>query len=228
MYRQLPNQLTMLRLVLAGVFFLILNQYRYGGPGTAPQTLVLTLSFFIFIAAAVTDWLDGYLARRWQVESRFGRIMDPFCDKVLVIGAFIFLAGPRFVMPDREPHALLSLNMVSGVYPWMVVIILARELLVTGVRGELESAGVKFAANVFGKLKMILQSVAIPVVLFIIWLDPAVHTWTAWVRDGFVYATVLVTILSGIPYVLAAKQAVVDLPPPPPTPPTPPTTPGSE
>ncbi|MEX0886198.1 MAG: CDP-alcohol phosphatidyltransferase family protein [Phycisphaeraceae bacterium] len=206
MYRQIPNQLTLLRLVLAAVFFVVLNQYRYAG-GSSESLLPVAIG--IFILAAVTDALDGYLARRWQVESTFGRIMDPFCDKVLIIGAFIYLAGPRFVIPSAVDDADV-LVMVTGVYPWMVAIILARELLVTSVRGELEGKGVEFGAGLSGKLKMILQSIAIPVVLAIVYVDPGRSGWT-WlgpVRDVLVYTTVIVTLISGLPYIQRAVQAV--------------------
>ena len=206
MYRQLPNLLTLLRLALAAVFFIVLNQYRYGDTQT-DGAAVLWASLVLFVLAAATDWLDGFLARRWQVESQFGRIMDPFCDKVLVIGAFIYLAGPRFVIPQRAEAAEL-LTMVTGVYPWMVVIILARELLVTAIRGELEHRGTAFGANIFGKLKMTLQSITVPVILFIVWLDPVERQWVAFIRDGLVYLTVLATILSGLPYVVNACRAM--------------------
>ncbi len=205
-YRQVPNLLTLARLVFAALFFLALNQYRYalGGPnGWLLAALVL------FILAAVTDALDGHLARKWKVESTFGRIMDPFCDKVLILGAFIYLAGPRFVIPEIAADGGFF-NMVSGVYPWMVAVILARELLVTGIRGELEGAGVKFGANWFGKLKMILQSIVIPIILLIVWYDPRLsgHGWSGWVRDILVYATVLATVLSGIPYITRAAAVM--------------------
>ncbi|MEX0744333.1 MAG: CDP-diacylglycerol--glycerol-3-phosphate 3-phosphatidyltransferase [Phycisphaeraceae bacterium] len=206
MRRHVPNQLTLFRLLLAAAFFLVLNQYRYAS--TTPAWILL-LAGCVFILAAVTDLLDGYLARRWQAESTFGRIMDPFCDKVLVIGAFIYLAGPRFVIPGAvEDRAVFV--MVSGVYPWMVAIILARELLVTGVRGELEGLGVKFGANLSGKLKMALQSVAIPAILVIVYLDPEREPWL-WLgvmRDVLVYATVLVTLASGIPYFVRAIRVM--------------------
>ena len=206
-YRQLPNSLTVLRLVLAGVFFLVLNQYRYpGGPHAGTW---LSAAFVLFILAAVTDSLDGYLARKWHVESTFGRIMDPFCDKVLVLGAFIYLAGPRFVIgPAVQSGELFT--MISGVYPWMVAIVLARELLVTGIRGEMESGGTQFGANVFGKLKMILQSVCVPTVLAIVWFDPRTpgHEWTGVVRDVLVYTVIVVTVLSGLPYITAASRAM--------------------
>jgi CDP-diacylglycerol---glycerol-3-phosphate 3-phosphatidyltransferase len=207
MHRNLPNALTILRLVLATIFFIVLNQYRYE-PAASPHTGILWASIILFSLAAITDMLDGYLARRWHVESRFGRIMDPFCDKVLIIGAFIFLAGPRFIIPDKPPNPLLSLNMVTGIYPWMVVVILARELLVTGIRDEMEGSGVRFGANLWGKLKMILQSTAIPLVLLLVWLDPVEHRPAAVTRDVLVYATVIVTALSGWPYVVAARRAV--------------------
>lgn len=206
-YRQLPNQLTMLRLVLAAVFFVMLNCYRYGA---GSPVWLIPVAIVIFILAAITDSLDGYLARRWHVESKFGRIMDPFCDKVLVIGAFVYLAGPRFVIPGAIGEADISfLSMASGVYPWMVAVILARELLVTAIRGELEGEGVKFGANIFGKLKMILQSIVIPIVLLIVWLDPRSEPWqwTAWVRDILVYLTVIVTVISGLPYITGAARA---------------------
>lgn len=206
MYRQLPNALTVLRLLLAAVFFVVLNQYRYDVPMDEPHTVILFASMVLFILAAATDYLDGYLARKWKVESQFGRIMDPFCDKILVIGAFIFLAGPRFVIPEKDPHPFFSLNMASGVYPWMVVVILARELLVTAIRSEIESGGAHFGANFAGKAKLVLQAIAIPVLLFILWLDPVEHLWLGWVRDVLVYITVIATILSGIPYVTSARR----------------------
>jgi CDP-diacylglycerol--glycerol-3-phosphate 3-phosphatidyltransferase len=209
LHKKLPNLLTLFRLVLATAFFIALNQYRYAGPDGDPQTLVLWVSIALFLLAALTDWLDGYLARRWHAESTFGRIMDPFCDKVLVLGAFIYLAGPRFVSPDKV-EANDFFNMISGVYPWMVVVVVARELLVTSIRGEVEAMGVKFGANLSGKLKMILQSIAIPVVLLLVWLGPEKpgHEWVATCRDILVYLMVAVTILSGWPYITSARAAL--------------------
>lgn len=197
--KHIPNLLTVLRLVLAGVFFGVLAFYRYDA-GVAWLLIPATV---LFIAAAVTDAMDGYYARKWRVESKFGRIMDPFCDKVLVLGALVFLAGPGF---ESTRHGS---GLVSGVYPWMVVVMLARELLVTGIRGELEGSGHKFGANVWGKLKMILQSVVVPAVLLIVLLlelDDRTFAPLRWVRDILVYATVIVTIFSGLPYVTGALR----------------------
>ncbi len=205
MYKQLPNLLTLLRLVLAAVFFVVLNQYRYAGADGDPQSVILWVALILFVCARSPMCSTVIWARRWEAESRFGRIMDPVCDKVLVLGAFIYLAGPRFVIPER-PDTFF--NMVSGVYPWMVVVILARELVVTSIRAELEATGHRFPAGISGKLKMGLQSVTVPVVLGLIWLGPEQNTTVAWIRDGLVYATVIVTILSGLPYITGARKAI--------------------
>ena len=214
MYRQLPNHLTLLRLVLAGVFFLILNQYRY--PNDQSDLYWLSAAIVIFVLAALSDVLDGHLARKWHVESAFGRVMDPFCDKVLVLGAFIFLAGPRFaVCPADNPT--IPIGTVSGVYPWMITLILARELLVTSIRGQVEEKGIAFGANRFGKWKMAAQSAAIPLILVIVGLDPKASErgWLIYPRDAIVYGVVAITILSGIPYVTSAIRAFrgADAPP---------------
>ena len=206
--RSLPNGLTLLRLVLAAAFFGTLNAYRY------PDANVLwaNIAIALFVLAALTDWLDGYLARRWDVTSVFGRIMDPFCDKVLVLGAFIYLAGPRFVVPEWVEKGDF-VTMATGVYPWMVAVILARELLVTGFRGEAESMGVSFAASWSGKGKMILQSITVPMVIFLAVNfetggEGALNVAARWICYVFVYATVVVTIWSGLPYISRLRQVL--------------------
>lgn len=157
------------------------------------------MAVILFIVAALTDVLDGWLARRWQVVSVFGRIMDPFCDKVLVLGAFVFLVGPAFIAPDEATP-------LSGLAPWMVVTILGRELLVTSLRGVLESMGVDFSADVSGKLKMLAQSICVPICLFVGTRDWALASdgWRL-LRDVAVWATVGLTIWSVVPYLLRGR-----------------------
>jgi len=207
--KQLPNYLTMARLLFSLIFFIALSFYRY--PDTHPA--LLDLALFLFIIAAITDWLDGALARRWKVISPFGRIMDPVCDKVLVIGAFVFLAGPMFAIPDSQlpTDQLLSQihtntpRMISAVYPWMVVLILGRELLVTAIRGFMESEGIAFGASWSGKAKMILQSIVIPILLLsIAHFDPINNHNIQLLQQILVYLTLTVTILSGWPYIKKA------------------------
>jgi CDP-diacylglycerol--glycerol-3-phosphate 3-phosphatidyltransferase len=205
--RQLPNALTVLRLILAGAFFATLNAFRYPDHNVAWGNAAIVL----FIAAVATDALDGYLARRWHVESIFGRIMDPFCDKVLIIGAFIYLAGPRFVIAEsRTEDGDITVTMATAVYPWMVVVILARELLVTGIRGVIEGMGFSGASNWSGKAKMILQSLSVPLVMFVaINLHPSENQWAKIINNVLVYVTVIVTVWSGVPYITGLRQILL-------------------
>jgi phosphatidylglycerophosphate synthase len=204
-WQQLPNALTVLRAVLAAGFFAALNAYRY------PDENVIwgNVAIGLFIAAAITDALDGYLARKWKVESIFGRIMDPFCDKVLILGAFIYLIGPRFLVKSWVEDGSYF-TMATAVYPWMVVVILARELLVTGIRGVVESMGLSGASNWSGKAKMILQSIVVPIVLFLV-INFRTHQtpWAMWTCHILVYATLLVTVWSGLPYVTGLRKIML-------------------
>src|SRR5437764_6292037 len=150
MFRHVPNALTAGRLVLAGVFFAMLGYYQYEGRG---DPWYLNVAFAIYCVAIFTDFLDGYLARKWKVEGAFGRVVDPFVDKVLVIGSFIFFAGKTFIIPDTAGNYVVYT--ITGVAPWMVVVILARELLVTSFRGMGEGAGQNFGAAFSGKVKMV-------------------------------------------------------------------------
>jgi CDP-diacylglycerol---glycerol-3-phosphate 3-phosphatidyltransferase len=204
LWRNLPNGLTVLRLVLAAAFFASLNAYRY----PAHNALWGNVAIVLFIAAVITDAFDGYLARRWHVESVFGRIMDPFCDKVLILGAFIYLIGPRFTIPERVAIGDFH-DMATCVYPWMVMLILARELLVTGIRGVIEGMGMSAASNWSGKAKMILQSITIPIILMlVINFRPSDNAWAWWTCTGLVYLTLIVTVWSGLPYVVGLQSIV--------------------
>jgi phosphatidylglycerophosphate synthase len=99
--------------------------------------------------------------------------------------------------------------MATSVYPWMVVVILARELLVTGIRGLVEGEGVAFKTSWSGKAKMILQSIIVPIVLcLVINFNPAENAWADWLCMGLVYLTVVVTVWSGVPYVMGLRAMV--------------------
>lgn len=128
----LPNRLTISRLGLAIVLFGVLAYRGYA------------LGAVLFIVAASTDWLDGHFARKYGLVTQLGRILDPFVDKIIVCGTFVFLAAvPR-----------------SEIAPWMTVVIVGRELLVTALRSFLEQRGADFSAEMSGKLKMVFQCVA--------------------------------------------------------------------
>jgi CDP-diacylglycerol--glycerol-3-phosphate 3-phosphatidyltransferase len=200
--RSLPNALTALRLVFAVAFFVLLSVWTY------PTTQLIVkpthpvwaylVGAALFGLAALTDAVDGPLARRWNVVSKFGRVMDPFADKILVLGAFMMLAGPNFAYDTGGPKDL----QVSGIHTWMVVVVLARELLVTTIRGLLESEGKDFSATASGKAKMIVQACAIPAILLLLGITNVQHgTWGRGAIDAIAWLTVIVTVISGVPYV---------------------------
>ncbi len=209
--RTLPNALTIFRVVLAAGFFVLLSVWQGIGategrrpPGSGVEPTLLA-SAILFLIAAITDAIDGYLSRRWNVTSAFGRVMDPFADKVLIIGAFVYLAGPAF----RSPLESGGFLQVSGVVPWMVVVVLARELLVTSIRGVVEGRGGNFQANSAGKVKMIVQATAVTTSLAAIAiLDTSSGTFGRWLIDLVVWAAIAVTAVSGVPYVVRGIDAM--------------------
>jgi CDP-diacylglycerol--glycerol-3-phosphate 3-phosphatidyltransferase len=204
--RWVPNAITLSRLVLAAVFFVQLAlwsaPFGWSGGAEGAETWRLWLAAACFGVAAGTDALDGYLARRWGAITRFGRIMDPFADKILIVGAFVMLAGPRFTA--QSPAGPFQ---ITGIESWMVVVILGRELLVTSIRAVLEAEGKDFSASFTGKLKMILQSIVVPLVLIVPAVTDVYSGWGRTVVVGSAWGTVLVTVLSGVPYVVRGMAA---------------------
>ena len=147
----------------------------------------------LFVFAVLTDVLDGWIARRYKLITQLGRIMDPFVDKFITSGTFLFL---------------LPVTQQSGVTPWMVVIVLGREMLVTSLRGFLEQRGADFSASFSGKLKMFLQCVAATAA--ILSMHPPIAEWSVGrmeftaVRDVLLWSMVAVTVWSGWDYVQRA------------------------
>lgn len=213
MLRHVPNALTGGRLVLAAVFFVLLSFYQHDGRG---DPWLLNSAFIIYVVALFTDFLDGYLARRWKVEGAFGRVVDPLVDKVLVLGTFIFLAGKNFIVAETartmSPGSQEAVvRTVSGVAPGIVVLLLTRELLVTSLRGVAESGGQAFGAAFIGKFKMAFQSGTILVIL--VYINHVAHSTTLSAefksaavvfRDVCIWATVAITVWSGLTYVSKA------------------------
>ncbi|MCH2152647.1 MAG: CDP-alcohol phosphatidyltransferase family protein [Phycisphaerales bacterium] len=192
----IPNLLTLLRAGLAMGFFIILEFYRFPDQGVFAANIAVGL----FILAAATDALDGHLARKWKVVSSFGRIMDPLCDKILIIGAFVYLCGSRFTIPEWEDTAA-PFQMATGVYSWMVVVIISRELFVTTVRAVAEGSGVEFGAKSLGKIKMVIQSVAVPCILVLaVNLPSTSYPWSGWTCAVLAWLTIGITLWSAYPY----------------------------
>ncbi|RME03011.1 MAG: CDP-diacylglycerol--glycerol-3-phosphate 3-phosphatidyltransferase [Planctomycetota bacterium] len=180
----LPNQLTLARFFLAILLFCLLYVYlRY-----VPQSWLLEVGGGIFLLAVVSDFLDGYLARKYGLETDFGRIADPLVDKIMVCGCFIFFLSFSERLPLEE---------------WMVVLIIAREFGVNGIRAYLESQGCPFGARWWGKAKMVLQSVTI-LWIFVYLSRLEGFSWSFYLTYGLILATVLVTLVSGVAYVIYA------------------------
>jgi len=207
MYRHVPNLITIFRLLLTLLFFVVLNV----NDRTNFQQQMWT-GFVIFVVATLTDILDGYLARKWKVESAFGRVVDPFVDKILICGAFIFFSSNHFIdfavrntFPDYPLSSQIAPPTLTGVVPWMVVTLIAREFLITSIRGLAEAQGVAFRADWAGKIKMFTQSVAAGSVLVDLALVGRVR-WVHDTRDAMIWITVVVTLLSSITYILRARR----------------------
>jgi CDP-diacylglycerol--glycerol-3-phosphate 3-phosphatidyltransferase len=115
---------------------------------------MFTVAVVVFIVAAITDLLDGYIARRWGAVSEFGALIDPLADKLLVMTALVMLVAQRDFSTGE-----------SWVPAWMVVVILAREIWITGLRGIAAAQGFILAADTLGKWKSLFQMVAIPLLL---------------------------------------------------------------
>lgn len=201
MMTNLPNLITTSRLLLAVVFFCLVPQFDLRDE--VPRRAVLDWCLAVFALAVLTDWFDGYLARRRGLVTPLGRILDPFVDKVLICGTFAYFAGAGFHDSAGQP--------ATGVRMWMVVLIVSRELLVTGLRGFSEARGESFAADLGGKAKMVIQSAT---ALLILWtiahpgrLAPAEVEQQA--RLVCVWATVIATAASMLTYLYRCRSLLI-------------------
>ena len=168
----LPNALTLIRILLVPVLVVALTVESPGGS---------TIAAAVFAIAALTDGLDGYIARSRQAVTTFGKVMDPVADKLMIAAALI---------------SLVSLDRLAG---WIAMVIIAREFAVSGLRIAAGQQGVVIPASALGKLKTIVQVVA--VLALIAANDPD----AIWVQ-ALVYAMVLVTVVSGADYFLNFRR----------------------
>jgi CDP-diacylglycerol--glycerol-3-phosphate 3-phosphatidyltransferase len=182
-----PNVLTAARFLLAVVVFVLIPLGHY-----AAATIV-------FVLAAGTDWIDGWWARKYGQVTKLGRIFDPFVDKIIICGTFTFLAAEAG----------------SGILPWMAVVVMGREMLVTAIRGVIEQQGGDFSANFSGKLKMVFQCVAVVASLVALRYLQQVGSrtaelppWLFWTLTIFVWLAVLSTVQSGLVYIIAAARTL--------------------
>jgi CDP-diacylglycerol--glycerol-3-phosphate 3-phosphatidyltransferase len=180
--------LTFARLGLTIIFLAMILYW----PQVADRPSFLDGAFAIFVIAGLTDIVDGHVARRWNATSKFGRMIDPLVDKVLVCGAFICFAL------IGEPKLFGWGPVTLHVFHWIVAaILLTREVYVTILRHLAEARGVNFAAVAIGKLKMFIQVFVIGTVLVKMAHVPTA-TWGYWFTIVVYALMVAVTIASGV------------------------------
>ena len=175
----LPNFLTLLRILAVPAIIALLY---FPAPDTC---LAATL---VFCAAAFTDFLDGHLARKWNQITTLGKLMDPLADKLLTASTMIMLAS---LSVDNDGR--------SWAPAWVVIVITGREFLVTGMRALAAERGMVMAADIFGKLKTVVQIAAlIPLMLhYPVWgLDPRP------LGQILLYTALLLTVFSGVNYIV--------------------------
>ena len=186
----LPNALSLFRVAMVPVLMVFMLV-------SIPEGDLVAL--VVFLIAAGSDWLDGYIARRWRQTSVVGAFLDPLADKLLVTAALV---------------SLVSLNELSA---WIAMVVIARELAVTGLRMIAAAKGVVIPASSWGKVKTASQMLAIAALIVEPrWLKPE---WTLWGHKVTWYLVVLMlvlTVLSGIHYFVRAWPRV-ETPIPPPT-----------
>jgi len=185
----LPNKLTLSRIALSVVFLFFL--FAHG-------VLYKVLAFFVFIIAAFTDFLDGYIAKKFDLVSDFGKFMDPIADKVLTLSAFL---------------AFVEMNLVAA---WMVIIIIFREFIITGIRLMALRKNKVIEATLAGKHKTASQVFAIFTILIFILLREigySLEFWTPKFQDFFgiaifclMFITVVLTLISGASFFVRNKD----------------------
>lgn len=169
----LPNQLTILRIILIPVFIVVLMMGHY------------YVAAGIFVVASATDALDGFIARKYNLVTNFGKLMDPLADKLLVVSALVCLVE------------------LGDIASWMVIVILAREFTITALRSVAASEGIVIAAGNSGKLKTVFQMVAITAILLKNWPFSMLGFPFA---DIMLWCALILTIYSGIEYMIKNKQ----------------------
>ncbi|RCS43218.1 CDP-diacylglycerol--glycerol-3-phosphate 3-phosphatidyltransferase [Bremerella cremea] len=180
-----PNTLTGIRFILSIVAFVLLPLNQ------------IWAALAIFILAVSTDWIDGYWARRYNQVTQFGRIFDPFVDKIIICGTFVFLVA----MPG------------SGIAAWVAVVVMGREMLVTVIRSFVEQHGGDFSANWPGKWKMVLQCASAILSMLTLGLHAGQGvttwyglagleaTWFVYLFNFILWGTIGLTLASGTIYI---------------------------
>lgn len=196
----IPTRITVTRiaLVVALLLFLFVLNFipelpvLYIGDPSYGISIYYFIAFIVFVIASITDFVDGYLARKWNQVTDLGKFLDPVADKLLVDSLLIYL-----ILPHISPNSLT-------IPTYCVIIMILRDLVVDALRFIAAGKGKVLAANIFGKIKTVLQMIAIPLVLLNGW--PFSYFDMGWGQGRialiFVYLATFASLLSGIIYVV--------------------------
>lgn len=178
----LPNKLTLIRVCLIPffVFFMLVDMSSYIGDAGK------YISVAIFIVASLTDWFDGYLARKNNLVTNFGKFMDPLADKLLVCSALICLVE----MPQHLPA-------------WIVIIIIGREFIISGFRLVASDNGVVIAASYWGKFKTTFQ-----MGMIILWILDSPNKYLHYLTIAFTTIALILTVVSLLDYIIKNRQVI--------------------
>ena len=203
----LPTKITFTRIIatvimIAALFIMSLIDFQSPVLGNTKINLVFFIVFIFFVIASYTDHLDGHLARKNNQVTNLGKFLDPVADKLLINSMIIFLVAPNL-------FAKYATGQVACFSVWCAIIFIARDIVVDALRFIAAQKNVVIAANIFGKLKTVLQMVAISVVLLngfpFNYFD---HSWHQGLRisDFIVYIATLTSFVSGLIYVIQNRH----------------------
>ena len=182
MKMNLPNKLAILRMVLVIPFVIFLSLALEYTDKTGITMTMRVFAASIFVGAAITDYYDGKIARKYNLITNLGKLLDPLADKILVISALVTLA--KF----------------SQISLWFVIIIIFRELLITGLRSIVAAEGVVIAAESLGKWKTATQMIALTLIILI--------PFSSTVNNILLLIPLILTVVSGVEYVLKCKNVL--------------------
>ena len=191
----LPNQLTVLRIILTPIFFILF---------LSDDTLLKQIALGVFLVAAITDWYDGWLARKFNYITNWGKVWDPLADKILTSAAFI------------------ALVILGKVELWMVIVIILRDFIITGLRIFSDYRNIPFPTSIYAKWKTFIQMVFLYYLLFVYVgsLTAQIYTGNEKIFEmllnqklmyfGMLFITLL-TLHSGLTYLFRNRQLIKKL-----------------
>ena len=193
----LPNKLTMLRILLIPVMIIIFYIPWFSENVIfLDVTYLYFIEFIIFFLASVTDFVDGYLARKNNQVTTFGKFLDPLADKMLVFSSMtILLLNNSGVLPEGQPLVPM----------WVFVVMLIREFMVSGIRMLVSSKGVVIAAGWLGKWKTFITMIAIGALFM-----GGLHVSIIYIGQILMYVACILTIVSGVEYFWKSRKIILE------------------